>query len=55
MVLVVELPQLRAEGALSASRPARSEHVRIEDTALVRRHEDHMHVERGNQGARPRR
>ncbi len=48
MVLVVELPQLRAE--VDAHLPhrvrARPEHVRIEQRAG---HEDQVHVERGNQ------
>jgi hypothetical protein len=50
IVCVVELPQLRAEAAAHLPNRvlARPEHVRIEDTAPVRRHADHMHVERGN-------
>ena len=50
VVFAVELPQLRAE--VAADLPHRvlagPEHVRIEDTAPVFRHEDQMNVERGN-------
>jgi transposase len=50
IVLVVELPQLRADGAahLPHRVQARPEHARIEDTTPVRRHKHHMHMERGN-------